>query len=200
MNSSETSIVVTGSTNGIGKAICKKLVQFDIDHLIMVSRTKEKGEQVKNELASFSRKTKITLVQADFTSLSQVRSAGDKICQLSPVIDVLINNAGAYFNEWEETTDGFESTIAINHLAPFLLTYTLVSLLAKSEQGRIVNVSSNAHFDGTLDIDRFRGKPNNYTGWRSTHNPNWLMCYLPISWQRPLRKIKFLPIACIPVW
>ncbi len=165
MNLADSVMVVTGATNGIGKAICSQLLQMCVGHIIMVSRTQDKAEQVRNELKSPN--SQLSIVQADFNSLDQVRRAGEKITTLAPTLDVLINNAGAYFHQWGETVDGLEKTIGVNHFAPFLLTYLVKSSMLDAKASRIINVSSNAHFDGKLDPARFRGRPTKYSGWRS---------------------------------
>jgi retinol dehydrogenase-12 len=79
---------------------------------------------------------------------------------------VLINNAGAIFNTRRLSTDGIEMTFALNHLGYFLLTYLLLDTLKASPAARIVNVASNAHWNGRLDFDDVQGE-RRYGGWRA---------------------------------
>jgi NAD(P)-dependent dehydrogenase (short-subunit alcohol dehydrogenase family) len=73
-------------------------------------------------------------------------------------LHVLVNNAGVILLKRQLTEDGLESTFAINHLAPFLLTHLLLDLLKMSAPARIVNVSSTVHYDGRIDFDNLQGE------------------------------------------
>jgi NAD(P)-dependent dehydrogenase (short-subunit alcohol dehydrogenase family) len=92
-------------------------------------------------------------VRADFASLSEVRELAAELLDRHPRIDVLVNNAGTYTRRRELTEDGFERTLAVNHLAPFLLTNLLLERLRASAPARIVVTSSDAHRGGLLDFD-----------------------------------------------
>ena len=93
------------------------------------------------------------VVQLDLTSLASVRGAADKICAITPVIDVLMNNAGVMFTPFSRTQDGFEMQMATNHLGHFELTRLLTPQLAAAEDARIVILSSGGHVMGDVDLD-----------------------------------------------
>jgi NAD(P)-dependent dehydrogenase (short-subunit alcohol dehydrogenase family) len=92
-------------------------------------------------------------LRADFSSLDEVRRLASVLLDRFERIDVLVNNAGTYSRRRELTPDGHETTFAINHLAPFLLTNLLLDRLRASAPARIVVTSSDAHRGGLLDFD-----------------------------------------------
>jgi NAD(P)-dependent dehydrogenase (short-subunit alcohol dehydrogenase family) len=94
----------------------------------------------------------VRFVQADFASLRQVRDLAAEVVASVPRLDVLINNAGCGNISRSVTADGYETTFAVNHLAPFLLTNLLLDTLQKSPPARIVNVASRAHRNQELDF------------------------------------------------
>jgi NAD(P)-dependent dehydrogenase (short-subunit alcohol dehydrogenase family) len=100
---------------------------------------------------------------ADFESLDDVRRAGSELVARFPKIDVLVNNAGAINVSRTTTKDGLETTFAVNHLAPFLLTHLLLERLKQSAPSRIVNVASRAHRRSRVDFDDIEGK-RSYSG------------------------------------
>jgi NAD(P)-dependent dehydrogenase (short-subunit alcohol dehydrogenase family) len=95
----------------------------------------------------------VRYVQADFASLRQVESLAAEVVASVPRLDVLINNAGCGNLSRTVTPDGYETTFAVNHLAPFLLTNLLLDTLKKSGPARIVNVASRAHRNQEMDFD-----------------------------------------------
>jgi NAD(P)-dependent dehydrogenase (short-subunit alcohol dehydrogenase family) len=90
---------------------------------------------------------------ADLTRMDEVRRLAAELLERHPRIDVLVNNAGAMFTSRHVTADGFEQTLALNHLAPFLLTELLLERLRESAPARIVTTASDAHTGGALDFD-----------------------------------------------
>jgi NAD(P)-dependent dehydrogenase (short-subunit alcohol dehydrogenase family) len=93
--------------------------------------------------------------------MDQIRAAARAFEAKYDRLDVLLNNAGAYFPQRLESAQGLEMTFAVNHLGYFLLTHELRSLLASTESSRVVNVSSRAHASGQLDFDdlQFETRP-----------------------------------------
>ena len=90
---------------------------------------------------------------ADLSSQEQVRRLAAEFAARYPRLDILINNAGAYFAKREVSVDGLEMNFALNHMAYFLLTTLLLDRLKESPSGRIVVVSSGAHTNGKIDYD-----------------------------------------------
>lgn len=151
-------IVVTGATDGIGKQTALELAKRGA-RVVVHGRTQEKAERVSQDIATASGATgRVEACAGELGSLDEVRRLGVALAGRYPTIDVLINNAGVFMHERVLTVDGFESTFAINHLAPFLLTLTLLPSLRASAQGRVVNVSSMAHSRGRLDFDDLDGE------------------------------------------
>lgn len=141
-------ILITGATQGIGKATALALARQG-HHMIIHGRTLSKLEVVKKEIIDESGNSKIDIVVADLLSMEDTSRMAEEIKAKYPSLDVLINNAGAFFNKDRETTkEGFEKTIALNLFAPFLLMLSLLELLKKSPSARIINLSSAMHRRG----------------------------------------------------
>jgi NAD(P)-dependent dehydrogenase (short-subunit alcohol dehydrogenase family) len=105
-------------------------------------------------------------IQADLSSQAEVCAVADTIKQRYDHIDVLINNAGAYYTTHQLSVDGIEMTWALNHMAPFLLTTQLLDLLRASAPARIITVASAAHQGATIDFDDLEGKKR-FSGWKA---------------------------------
>jgi NAD(P)-dependent dehydrogenase (short-subunit alcohol dehydrogenase family) len=144
--------LMTGATSGIGKAAATALAAHAYE-MILVGRNAAKLENVSRQIRTQTENEAIHFLLADFSDLEQVRQLADQFKKQFPRLDILINNAGAYFNRRHRTVYGVEKTLLVNHLAPFLLTNLLLDRLQESESARIVNVSSNAHEHAKLDLD-----------------------------------------------
>jgi NAD(P)-dependent dehydrogenase (short-subunit alcohol dehydrogenase family) len=103
-------------------------------------------------------------VWGDFSRLAEVRALAAQVQKEAPVLDVLVNNAGVFMKERTITADGYETTLQVNHLAPFLLTGLLLPQLKAAPQGRVVNVSSMAHARGRVTLDDLQGAKS-YDGY-----------------------------------
>ena len=137
-------ILITGATAGIGTASAHLLAAAGA-RLTLLARSKEKAEQVAADVAASTGGPRPQILIADFASLASVREAGAAFVASGEPLDILLNNAGVVCTSRRETIDGFEETFAVNHLAPFLLTGSLLPRLRESAAARIVNVSSGAH-------------------------------------------------------
>ncbi len=171
-------IFVTGSTDGIGLRTAERLAGMGYN-LILHGRKKERCESALNKINSLSHgEQNHSYFIADFSSLNDVKSMAYKIKENIPSIDVLINNAGIYMNDFELTADGFEATFQVNHLAPFLLTNILIDKI-NSNGGRIVNVSSIAHTRGAIDLNNLNGEKgyNAYFAYAQSKFANVLFTY-----------------------
>ena len=143
--------VVTGATRGIGRATVDRLAGLGAT-LVLVCRREEDGTRVADELAKIARAPRAAVVEADLSSQHAVRAAAETIRARHPRVHVLINNAGLIPRSRETTVDGLEMQLAVNHLAPFLLTNLLLDHLVAGAPSRVVIVSSGAHQGGTLDF------------------------------------------------
>jgi NAD(P)-dependent dehydrogenase (short-subunit alcohol dehydrogenase family) len=148
----DTVCVITGGTDGIGKAAAHALA-LQGARLLIHGRDPEKGARAVAEIKARSHNPNVEFLQADFSSLGDVRRLAATLVERAPRIDVLINNAGAMFARRKTSQDGYEMTFAVNHLAPFLLTHLLLRSLQGGKPARIVTTSSEAHRRATLQLD-----------------------------------------------
>ncbi|HEY4788930.1 MAG TPA: SDR family NAD(P)-dependent oxidoreductase, partial [Bacteroidales bacterium] len=141
-------ILITGATQGIGKETAKALAKQG-HHVILHGRNIAKLQTVSQEIKSETGNNSIDTIVADLFSLADTKRMADEFKSRFDRLDVLINNAGAFLNKQRETTkEGFEKTITLNLLAPFLLMQSLLDVLAKSPAARIINLSSAMHRRG----------------------------------------------------
>jgi len=136
-------MLVTGSTDGIGKVTATELALGGAA-VILHGRDDKKGRRVQKELEQKTG-TRPDLVIADYSRQDQIRSMAADIASRYTRLDVLVNDAGTYQKARHATQEGVEFTFAVNYLGPFLLTHLLLPLLGKGS--RIVTVASSAHFD-----------------------------------------------------
>ena len=155
--------LITGATDGIGKETAKCLAGFNA-RLILVGCDQSKGESVRNELMVQTGNDQIDIMTADLSNMNAIQKLSAEIHKKYNKLNVLINNAGAFFSKREITDDGFEKTFALNHLGYFLLTKLLLDLIKKSTDARIVNVSSQAHAGSTINFDDLQGEKD-FSGW-----------------------------------
>lgn len=144
--------VVTGATSGIGESTALALVRMGA-RVVVVGRSRERGEATLSRLAAAGGAGRVELRLADLASLAEVRRLAGEILDTCPELHLLVNNAGLVNLERRITVDGFEETFAVNHLAYFALTNLLLERLVASAPARIVNVASDAHRFGALDLD-----------------------------------------------
>jgi NAD(P)-dependent dehydrogenase (short-subunit alcohol dehydrogenase family) len=143
-------IVMTGATNGIGLAAAEGLAMRGAK-LTIVARDEAKAKALANRIGA-------DVVIADLASKNAVRHAADEILSRHARIDVLVNNAGMYRTRHELTEDWIETTWAVNHLAPFLLTNLLLERLKASAPSRIVTTASDAHVGADVPFDDLDGE------------------------------------------
>jgi NAD(P)-dependent dehydrogenase (short-subunit alcohol dehydrogenase family) len=144
--------LITGATNGIGKATAYDLARRGAT-IVIVARDRARGEVVQHELQTQCNNPSIDLLIADLASQASIRQLSEDFHQRYTQLHVLINNAGTVLLKRTETVDGLETTFAVNHLAPFLLTNLLLDVLKASAPARIVNVNSGAHLSGKVLLD-----------------------------------------------
>ena len=144
--------VVTGATSGLGAVTARELARLGAA-VVIVGRSLERCgmavNQIKEQIASPS----VDYLVADLSSQLAIRDLAAQFRTRYDHLDVLVNNAGAIFVKRQESIDGIESTLALNHLAYFLLTNLLLDVLKESAPARIVNVSSVAHERAEIDFE-----------------------------------------------
>lgn len=134
-------ILITGSTDGIGLATAKMMVTMG-HQLLVHGRSCEKVEAVIAELKGLNKEARVEGFVADFSSIAQVKVMAEKILAKYEKLDVLVNNAGVYVAKETTTQDGLELRFSVNTYAPYLLTKLLLAIMKQS--GRVVNLSSAA--------------------------------------------------------
>lgn len=144
--------LITGGTSGIGEAAALALAERGAE-LAILCRSPERGAETKERIEAQAGRACVQLFVADMASLDQVRRVSAEIMEQLPRIDVLLNNAGVTMLKRSETVDGFETTFAVNHLAPFLLTHELLPKILETRGARIVNVASAAHRFARFDLE-----------------------------------------------
>ncbi len=137
-------VMVTGATNGIGFETAKSLAAMGAT-LIGVGRNPKKCTDAAAQIQRATGNSKVEFLVADLSVQAQVHQLAQTFKQKHNRLDVLVNNAGAFFARREESSDGIEMTWALNHLNYFLLTDLLLDVLKASAPARVVNVSSDAH-------------------------------------------------------
>lgn len=142
-------VIVTGANSGMGLATAKELALQGY-RVVMACRNEEKGRIALQEVKSATGSKQIELMQLDLSSLHSVRNFVSQFMASHPRLDVLINNAGVVCLKREETSDGFEMTLGVNHLGHYLLTRLLIPALKAAPKARIINVSSGAYKSGKI--------------------------------------------------
>jgi NAD(P)-dependent dehydrogenase (short-subunit alcohol dehydrogenase family) len=139
-------ILITGATDGLGKAVAMQLARTGAT-LLLHGRNEARGQQTLEEIRGQTGNTRLQWYRADFAALSQVRALTERLTREQERLDVLVNNAGIGTTlpgggARQESQDGYELRFAANYLAPFLLTRLLLPTLRQSAPVRIVNVAS----------------------------------------------------------
>jgi retinol dehydrogenase-14 len=156
-------VLVTGGTSGIGRATAVAMATMGAD-VVVTGRNRERGELAVEEIWAESFGGSVELMLADLAVQAEVRRLAEEFMERHDRLDVLVNNAGLVQSTRTETRDGIETTLAVNHLAPFLLTNLLLDLLKSSAPSRVVTVSSEAQRWGRMDFDDLQSK-SKYRGF-----------------------------------
>jgi NAD(P)-dependent dehydrogenase (short-subunit alcohol dehydrogenase family) len=159
-------VLVTGSTDGIGRATARALAAGGMK-VILHGRTKPKVDAALAALTEELPGADLEGVSFDLGSQAAVRRGAEQILARVPALHVLINNAGIFADERVVTEDGVELTFAVNHIGPFLLTELLAARLEDSATGapsRVINVTSIAHTRGRIHLDDLT-LANGWTGY-----------------------------------
>lgn len=144
--------VVTGANAGLGLATARVLAGRGAT-VVLACRDIVKAERAAQRIRTNAGQANVQVVRLDLASLTSVREAAEELCSGYPRLDLLINNAGVMAVPHQRTEDGFELTLATNHLGHFALTGLLLERLLPTPGSRIVTVSSVAHRRGVMRFD-----------------------------------------------
>lgn len=150
-------VLITGSTDGIGKATAMELAHRGTK-VLLHGRSPEKGRAVLEEIRKITGNDALEFFEADLSSQRQLRRLASDVRGSQDKLHVLINNAGTYLPHRRLTEDGLETTFAVNYLATFLLTRELLDLLKESSSSRIINIASIAHWNARVDWNNLQGE------------------------------------------
>ena len=156
--------VISGSTSGVGLEAVRRLARGGA-HIVMVCRNPGKAAAIRTEIVS-QHHVRVDIIPSDFSDLEEVRKAADILIKDYPQIDVLINSVGLYSTTRSTTRDGLETVFCVNHLGPFLLTYLLIDRLKQSAPARIIQVNSEGHRFGGLNLNDLNWERRPYIGLR----------------------------------
>ncbi len=148
-------ILITGATSGIGKATALNLAKRGAT-IVITCRNREKGERVQYELINLSSNNNIHILQADLANKKDIKELTESFKNIFPRLDILINNAGTLGTiKRMENKNGHELTIATNYFSQFLMVHYLQDWLLKSDDARIINVSSTTYRMASIDWKDF---------------------------------------------
>jgi NAD(P)-dependent dehydrogenase (short-subunit alcohol dehydrogenase family) len=156
-------VLVTGATNGIGFITALELAKMDAV-VLMVARDEKKGRAKLEEIRQTVPNAKLELLLADLSSMASIRQLATNITAKYSSLDVLVNNAGAFYSDRRVSKDGLEMTFALNHIGYFLLTNLLMNILKRGKNARIVSVSSGAHLSAKINFDDLQFEQK-FSGW-----------------------------------
>ncbi len=170
--------IVTGATNGIGLVTARELAKQGIN-VVIISRSQERCEFIVSQLKKETGNPNIEFLASDLSVMANVRQVAQEFMKRHNRLDILVNNAGAIFFQRLVSQDGYEMTFALNHLSYFLLTVLLLDTLKSSAPSRIINVSSDAHQGGKINLDdlMFTRKFSGFGAYSASKLANILFTY-----------------------
>ena len=192
-------VVLTGGTSGIGKAAAFKLAEKKA-FLTIIARNRKKAEQVQQDIIEQTGNPHVDYLLADLSLMRDVRRVAGRIRDTKSSVDILINNAGALFNERKETSEGIEQTFAIDLLGVFCLTQLLKSKLAGSADARVINVSSGGMYTQKIDVDDLENRQKPYNGAKAYARAKRGIVILTRIWAEQFKKDGITVHAMHPGW
>jgi NAD(P)-dependent dehydrogenase (short-subunit alcohol dehydrogenase family) len=159
--------LVTGANSGLGKATALGLAKLKAT-VVMVCRDQARGEAAQAEIRAASGNPNVELMLADLSSQASIRALAESFRMNHPRLHVLVNNAGVALRKRALTEDGIETVLAVNYLAPFLLTHLLLDILKGSAPSRVVNVAGDFHRKAAIRFDDLMLEKG-YTGFRANN-------------------------------
>jgi NAD(P)-dependent dehydrogenase (short-subunit alcohol dehydrogenase family) len=173
--------LVTGANTGIGKEIARDLARLNA-RVILACRTEARGRAALDEIVADTGNHQTELRLVDVSSRASVLDLAREFAAREPALDVLVNNAGAWFDEKRTSVDGIELTWATNVLGPFLLTRELLPLLERTGRpgatARVVNVASEmAHSLDLSDVELARRRYDGVTAYSQSKQANRMLTW-----------------------
>lgn len=161
-------VLITGATAGIGQEAAKQLATMGAN-VVIAGRNTQKCQSVAEKLKRETENDQIHYLVADLSHQAGVEQLGIDFKARFNRLDVLLNNAGAFYMNRIENQDQIEMTVALNHLGYFVLTHSLLDVLKATPNARIINVASDAHSGARLNPDDFEMK-SSFSGWTQYSN------------------------------
>jgi len=158
-------IIITGATDGIGLAAAKSIAKKNY-HVTLVGRNPDKGKKALEAIIAHSGNENLDFYECDLSLIANVKDLADRIKQKHSKIDVLLNNAGGANKTKQITPEGLEKTFATNQMNYFVLSTELIDIIKESNDGRIVNVASNAHIGAEVDYENINSEKS-FSAWTS---------------------------------
>ena len=195
-NMKNKTVVITGATSGLGRATVLQLAQKGA-FVVIVARSNTKANEVIEEIKKEGGKGQFII--SDLLSMKDTKEAAESITKVVDRLDVLINNAGTHFPKYIETSEGFESTLALNYLSPFLLTHHLIEQMEQTaseyDEARIINISSIMH-KGPIKWDDLNYKETTYNSNSAYYQSKHLLTSFTYYLSRKLKE-KGITVNCI---
>ena len=172
--------VVTGPTSGIGQWIAAGLARAGM-HVVLVPRDAGRADATSRWIAEQVPGARTETVVAELSSVAEAQAAAESIAQAHPRVALLVNNAGVYSPRRVVTTEGNERTLAVNHLAPFVMTLGLLDALRAGPTARVVNVGSAASDNAQIDPEDLQSA-RGYSGWRAYGQSKLALMMATFEW------------------
>jgi NAD(P)-dependent dehydrogenase (short-subunit alcohol dehydrogenase family) len=144
--------LITGSTSGIGYVMARELAKTGAI-VVILSRSKQKGESARKRLVQESGNTDIHVLDAELAEMKQVKRVAEEFNATYPRLDVFIDNAGAFLQPTDKTQEALGSVFAVNYLSKFLLTNLLLDKLKATDHARIIYTCSHGHKMSKLNLN-----------------------------------------------
>lgn len=192
-------VVITGGTSGIGKAAAFKLAEKNAC-LTIIARNHDKAKQVRQEIITKTGNPNVDYLLADLSLMRDINAVTGKLQATKKSIDILINNAGALFNERKTTPEGIEQTFATDLLGVFCLTMNLKNALARANNSRIVNVSSGGMYTQKIDVHDLENRFEPYSGAKAYARAKRGVVILTELWAEQFKTYGITVNAMHPGW
>ncbi len=192
-------VILTGATSGLGRAAAEQLAALGA-HIVLVARNEVKAARAVEEIGASADNPNLSYEIADLSLTHQVAALADRLLAAHSEIHVLINNAGALFEERQETAEGIELTLATNVLSGFVLTNRLLPRLQESAPSRIINVSSGGMYTQGVSLGNLQWDKGEYNGAKAYARTKRIQVILTEMWSEVLAETGVTANAMHPGW